>query len=39
MSEEVETKIFLIVAPENLYFDSTLTALRGVIFKIWRKLA
>ena len=39
MSEEVKTKLFKIVVPENLCVDSTLTALYGVIFKIWGKLA
>ena len=29
------TKLFEIGSPENLYFDTTLMALCGVVFKIW----
>ena len=38
MSEKVKCEIFEIVATENLYFDTAVTSLCGVVFKICRKL-
>ena len=38
MPEKVKSKIFEIVATENLCFDNTFTALGDVVFKMLGKL-
>ena len=39
MSENVKSKIFEIIFPENQYIDTKVTDLGDVVLKIWEQLA